>query len=146
MHQARYDGVMHHYFRQPFPSRKAFGPYASPGPVVHLPVMFVCVTLGWVLCRSALSDVLVLGVIGGCALYLGRDLAIRAHYNVLITIGVFAALLVMLSVGVPVLRAIHHWATQCSYSWPAWVYALGLVVCLGMQVKRDKRIARHTDG
>lgn len=76
------------YLRRPFPKAEGFSPYRFPGMVVHLPIILWFLTLGasltlWDPVLWALLPVyLVVGV------YLGRDLAIYAHYNLLITLGV----------------------------------------------------------
>ncbi|HAI14333.1 MAG TPA: hypothetical protein DCM28_21695 [Phycisphaerales bacterium] len=130
---------MHTYFRHPFPSRKAFGPYASPGMTVHLPAIFLGLMFGWVLGHADMGSLPVLIATGFCSVYLGRDLAIRAHYNVLVTVGVFVTLLFCLSVGLPWLNRIHQWAGRCSYGWPSWIYALILI----MLTYRQAKLARH---
>lgn len=76
------------YFRSPFPRAEGFSAYRSPGLLVHIPVILFFIWLG---CWLSLGDVwlyplfplfLVMGV------YLGRDVAILAHYSCLITLGV----------------------------------------------------------
>ncbi|HJU83115.1 MAG TPA: adenylate/guanylate cyclase domain-containing protein [Holophagaceae bacterium] len=85
------------YFRSPFPKAEGFSAYRSPGLVVHGPVILVFLWLG---CWLSLGDpwlypLFAIFVVMG--LYLGRDLAILAHYNCLIT-------LLALGGGVAVLR------------------------------------------
>ncbi|OQA34461.1 MAG: Ankyrin repeats (3 copies) [Betaproteobacteria bacterium ADurb.Bin341] len=79
------------YFRHPFPKAEGFSAYRMPGLVVHLPVLLIVLSFGFWLCSGEallLPLLLVYLVIG---LYLGRDLAILAHYNPLITIAVLVA-------------------------------------------------------
>ena len=64
------------YFARPFPSRKGFSPYRSPGPVAHLVFFLAIVVLGLLLCGA--SPLLVIWAAAG--IYLGRDLAILCHY------------------------------------------------------------------
>ncbi|HQL10769.1 MAG TPA: hypothetical protein PLE35_14275, partial [Lentisphaeria bacterium] len=76
------------YFRHPFPKAEGFSAYRMPGLVVHLPVLLIVLSFGFWLCSGEalfLPLLLVYLVIG---LYLGRDLAILAHYNPLITLAV----------------------------------------------------------
>jgi len=98
------------YLRRPVPSRRGFGPYRSPGPAVHLPVtLFLLAPVGifggghplWV-------ALLVLQLVP--ALYLGRDVAIWAHYFPPLAWAVYALALAALTVLLPTLsdwRA-HH--------------------------------------
>jgi guanylate cyclase len=81
-------GSFWQYFRSPFPNAVGFSAYRSPGLLVHLPVVVLFIWLG---CWLTLGDVwlyplmllfLAMGV------YLGRDVAILAHYNPLITLGI----------------------------------------------------------
>ena len=85
------------YFRAPFPKPAGFSPYRFPGLIVHAPVLLVFLFLGAVVTPwdSMLWPLFFIYLVVG--VYVGRDLAIFAHYNVLITLGViggFAALVV----------------------------------------------------
>jgi hypothetical protein len=127
---------MHGYLRHPFPSHKAFGPYASPGPVVHLPAMVLLIGMSWILSNETWPVTLPTMIISAiCSIYLGRDLAIKAHYNVLITLCVFVMLLASLSVGLLPLQKLHQWAVQFTWGWPGLIYALLLAVLLGWRIK-----------
>ena len=55
------------YFIRPFPGTQGFSAYRFPGMLVHIPLFLIFLFLG---------------------LYLGRDIAIYAHYNPLITVAV----------------------------------------------------------
>lgn len=81
-------GTFWQYFRSPFPKAEGFSAYRMPGMAVHVPVIVFFIWLG---CWLTLGDVwlspflllfLVIGV------FIGRDVAILAHYNCLITLGV----------------------------------------------------------
>lgn len=127
------------YFRHPFPSRRAFGPYASPGLMVHLPFMLICLILGWALSGNGIMLPIILLCVLGISLYLGRDLAIQAHYNVLITVGVFAGLLSMLSWGLSLLISMHAWARTCPAAWPGWVFVMLLCLLISLQIRRHQQ-------
>jgi ankyrin repeat protein len=74
------------YFSSPFPKAEGFSAYRMPGMLVHLPVIVVFAVIGFWLCVREpwlLPLLLVYAIVG---LYVGRDLAILAHYNPLITI------------------------------------------------------------
>jgi adenylate cyclase len=85
------------YFKTPFPKARGFSAYRMPGLVVHIPVIIFFIWLG---CWLTLDDpwlyplfllYLAMGV------YLGRDLAILAHYNILITIAVLVGGMILLN-------------------------------------------------
>lgn len=80
--------MLRSYFSAPFPKAQGFSAYRMPGMLVHLPVIAIFAVIGFWLCVQEpwlLPLLLVYLIIG---LYIGRDLAILAHYNPLITIGV----------------------------------------------------------
>lgn len=80
-----------HYFARPFPPAVGFSAYRMPGMLVHLPVLALFLVLG---ARMTLWDpwlMTLLPVYLLAGLYLGRDIAIHAHYNPLVTLAVLAA-------------------------------------------------------
>ena len=85
------------YFRSPFPKATGFSAYRMPGLVVHLPVILFFVWLGaWLTLGDAfLSPLMLLYLVIG--VYFGRDVAILAHYNILITIGVLGGAFALIS-------------------------------------------------
>ena len=87
------------YFQRPFPPAVGFSPYRSPGLSVHLPILCTCLLGGWFLGgrHSYLWPLLLIYLVVG--LYLGRDWAILAHYNPLILIGAWLALVLVLRYG-----------------------------------------------
>ncbi len=76
------------YFIRPFPSTEGFSAYRFPGMLVHLPLFLIFLFLGLYLNLGTtwLWPFIALYVVIG--LYLGRDIAIYAHYNPLITVAV----------------------------------------------------------
>jgi hypothetical protein len=76
------------YLRHPFPKAEGFSAYRFPGFIVHLPIALFLLALGASLTLSEpyLWPLLLVYLVAG--LYLGRDLAIVAHYVPLITLGV----------------------------------------------------------
>ena len=84
------------YFARPFPKAAGFSPYRSPGVIVHLPFWGLLIGDGlyWCLPDTHLLPLLPVYIIGG--LYLGRDLAISAHYNLFITLGVVGCMFFLL--------------------------------------------------
>ncbi len=76
------------YFIRPFPSTEGFSAYRFPGMLVHLPFLFIFLFLGLYLNLGTtwLWPFIVLYLVIG--LYLGRDIAIYAHYNPLIILAV----------------------------------------------------------
>lgn len=81
------------YLRQPFPKPTGFSAYRFPGLVVHLPITLFLVVVGASLTLSDpyLWPLLAVYLLAG--IYLGRDLAIMAHYNLLITLAVLAGVI-----------------------------------------------------
>jgi hypothetical protein len=81
------------YFRDPFPSARGHSPYRFPGLLVHVPVWLAFLVLGYQL--NGQQAWLYPAVVGYCiiGLYLGRDLAVLAHYNLYIVLLVLAVLL-----------------------------------------------------
>lgn len=81
------------YLRHPFPKAKGFSAYRFPGLIVHLPIALLFLVLGASLTLSEpyLWPLLLLYLVAG--IYLGRDLAILAHYNPLITLAVLGGII-----------------------------------------------------
>lgn len=80
------------YFKNPFPDMGGFSPYRFPGLLVHIPVLLGFLVLGYQLNEN--QAWLYPAIFGYCilGLYLGRDLAVYAHYNLYILILVSACL------------------------------------------------------
>jgi len=76
------------YFIRPFPSTQGFSAYRFPGMLVHIPLFLIFLFLGLYLNLGTiwLKPFILLYIVIG--LYLGRDVAIYAHYNPLITLAV----------------------------------------------------------
>lgn len=76
------------YFIRPFPGTQGFAAYRFPGILVHLPLFLVFLFLGLYLNLGTtwLRPFIILYLVIG--LYLGRDIAIYAHYNPLIILAI----------------------------------------------------------
>jgi len=76
------------YFIRPFPGTQGFSAYRFPGMLLHIPLFLVFLFLGLYLNLGTiwLKPFILLYIVIG--LYLGRDVAIYAHYNPLITLAV----------------------------------------------------------
>ncbi len=76
------------YFIRPFPSTQGFSAYRFPGILVHIPLFLIFLSLGLYLNLGTtwLRPFIVLYLVIG--LYLGRDIAIYAHYNPLIIVAI----------------------------------------------------------
>ena len=76
------------YFIRPFPSTEGFSAYRFPGIFVHIPLFLIFLFIGFYLNLDTtwLRPFIALYIVIG--LYLGRDIAIYAHYNPLITLAV----------------------------------------------------------
>ncbi len=72
------------YFIRPFPGTQGFSAYRFPGILVHLPLFLIFLFIGLYLNLGTpwLRPFIILYIVIG--LYLGRDIAIYAHYNPLI--------------------------------------------------------------
>jgi hypothetical protein len=81
------------YFKSPFPRAAGFSPYRMPGMAVHLPIIVLFCAVGALLCHQSSWALFPLYLIAG--VYLGRDWAIAAHYNPLITLLVWGASLAL---------------------------------------------------
>jgi hypothetical protein len=77
------------YFIRPFPSTEGFSAYRFPGILVHVPLFLIFLFIGLYLNLGTpwLRPFIALYIVIG--LYLGRDIAIYAHYNPLIILAVF---------------------------------------------------------
>lgn len=123
------------YFHSPFPKAEGFSPYRMPGIGVHGPVILLFIWLGAWLCLGEpwLYALLAVYVIAG--VYLGRDLAILAHYNPLIT-------LVVLGGTVWLIAAPPHWEHPA----PAVSVAVTLAAALAVIMYARWWIQRQTEG
>jgi hypothetical protein len=84
------------YFKKPFPAIAGFSPYRTPGMLVHSPVIGLFTWLSTVCCfeRTWLTPFAAASVAAG--VYLGRDAAIAANYNMFITLSVWAVCLAVI--------------------------------------------------
>lgn len=120
------------YFGSPFPPAGGFSPYRFPGVTVHLPVLGLLTQLGWIVCGNARPLVAGWAVAG---LYLGRDLAIAGHYNLLVTIVVWAlAVLAWLFGGMDWLA---RWLTPAPSLWIAGLATAAVLGGLVLQARRS---------
>ncbi len=92
------------YFIRPFPSTQGFAAYRFPGILVHLPFFFIFLFLGLYLNLGTpwLWPFIALYFVIG--LYLGRDIAIYAHYNPLIILAVILFIIFSPSLAAHVLK------------------------------------------
>lgn len=81
------------YLAAPFPGTKGFSPYRFPGSIVHVPVLLLFVAVGVRLTWWNLWLYPLFVVYLAAGVYVGRDLAILAHYNPLITLMVISGVL-----------------------------------------------------
>jgi hypothetical protein len=81
------------YFLRPFPGTEGFSAYRFPGIFVHIPIFFIFLYIGLYLNLGTawLWPFIALYVVIG--LYLGRDIAIYAHYFPLITLAIILLLI-----------------------------------------------------
>ncbi len=113
------------YFLRPFPSTRGFSPYRSPGLLVHVPAVFLCLGLAVVLWRQTASLwILAIHLVVG--LYLGRDIAILAHYNPLITLVVWASLFLF----VFFLNVVLGWAQSIDQALPVAPVVVTAMLCV----------------
>ena len=82
------------YFNGPIPSIKRLASYRFPGGLVHMPVVIICAFTGIYICGDEARFFLPIYFIVG--LYFGRDLAILAHYNFIISVTVWILLVLLL--------------------------------------------------
>jgi len=78
------------YFARPFPRAEGFSAYRFPGVFVHIPLFFIFLYLGLYLNWGTpeLRPFMILYLILG--LYVGRDIAIYAHYMPLLILALVA--------------------------------------------------------
>jgi hypothetical protein len=81
------------YLRRPFPKAEGFSAYRFPGLIVHLPIALCFLAVGASLTLWEPHLWPLLAVYLAVGIYLGRDLAILAHYNQLITVAVIGGLI-----------------------------------------------------
>jgi hypothetical protein len=76
------------YFLRPFPGTEGFSAYRFPGILLHIPLFLIFLYIGLYLNLGTtwLWPFIALYIVIG--LYLGRDIAIYAHYLPLITVAV----------------------------------------------------------
>jgi hypothetical protein len=87
------------YFKQPIPPGAGFSAYRMPGPAVHFPAwgMFILAGLALVYPYKWLWPLMLIWAAAG--LYLGRDLAVSCHYNILPALPVWAATVALFVMG-----------------------------------------------
>ena len=127
--------MLWHYFRSPFPKAQGFSAYRMPGVAVHGPVILLFVWLGAWLCFGEPWTYALFIVYLVAGIYLGRDLAILAHYNMLITLAVLGGTI---------------WLVASSPQWarpsPVMSVAVTLAVALGLAVYASWWGRRQTEG
>lgn len=81
------------YFQRPFPGTGGFSAYRFPGIFLHIPLFLIFLYIGLYLNLGFpwLRPFIVLYVVIG--LYVGRDIAVYAHYMPLITAAVVALII-----------------------------------------------------
>ena len=81
------------YFVRPFPRTEGFSAYRFPGVFVHIPLFFIFLYLGLYLNWETpeLRPFMILYLILG--LYVGRDVAVYAHYMPLLILAVVAVVI-----------------------------------------------------
>lgn len=127
--------MFRHYFRSPFPKAQGFSAYRMPGVAVHAPVILLFVWLGAWLCLGEPWTYALFIVYLVAGIYLGRDLAILAHYNVLITLAVLGGTIWLVA-------SPPQWARPS----PVVSIAVTLAVALGLAVYASWWGRRQTDG
>jgi len=125
------------YFQRPFPATAGFSPYRFPGLAAHLPMLFTCLLLGWFLCgrHSYLWPLMLIYLVVG--LYVGRDWAILAHYNPLIMIGAWLALILILRYGPRLSVSTMRLGT--------WLPVMGLGISVVIVLLFAWHVSRHLD-
>jgi hypothetical protein len=84
------------YFSRPFPTTAGFSAYRMPGAAVHVPFFILVVAMGAALCRDSALMPAFLVIFAVVGLYVGRDVAILAHYNGLIALVVWSCFLILI--------------------------------------------------
>ena len=125
------------YFQRPFSSSAGFSPYRFPGFAAHLPILGAFLVLGWSLCggHRYFWPLLLIYFIAG--LYLGRDWAILAHYNPLIMIGAWLALILILRYGPRLSVSTMRLGT--------WLPVMGLGISVVIVLLFAWHVSRHLD-
>lgn len=138
-------GRLGRYLADPFPKQRAFGPYAWPGRIVHIPVLIMLAALGWMLLgwHDTARWLVVVYIVAG--IYLGRDLAILAHYVLPITLIVVALPVVALTVLLPTLRDMTATIRGEQLLWPGIAVAVALVVVFALRVRATRVVQAETD-
>ena len=127
--------MLWHYFRSLFPKAQGFSAYRMPGVAVHGPVILLFVWLGAWLCFGEPWMYALFIVYLVASIYLGRDLAILAHYNMLIILAVLGGTI---------------WLVASPPQWerpsPMVSVAVTLAIALGLVVYASWRGRRQTEG
>jgi hypothetical protein len=111
------------YFIRPFPSTQGFSAYRFPGILVHLPLFLIFLFIGLYLNLGTpwLWPFLALFIVIG--LYLGRDIAIYAHYNPLI---ILVVILIIVFSPVLITKCLHPLRTALGETFPFFALVLDL--------------------
>ncbi len=111
------------YFIRPFPSTQGFSAYRFPGILVHLPLFLIFLFLGLYLNLGTpwLRPFIILYIVIG--LYLGRDIAIYAHYNPLIILAIILLIIFSPSLITKVLQPLR---TTLGHAFPFFSLSLDL--------------------
>jgi prepilin signal peptidase PulO-like enzyme (type II secretory pathway) len=123
------------YFRSPFPGTQGFSSYRFPGVLVHLPVWAAFLLLGVLLCDGHTWLWTLLPFYFMAGFYIGRDLAIYAHYNPLITLAVFLAFILFPYYGNSVLGLIKAVSEPCSGIF-SFAISVGLILLFYFYLRR----------
>jgi hypothetical protein len=111
------------YFIRPFPSTEGFSAYRFPGMLVHLPLFLIFLFIGLYLNMGTpwLRPFIILYIVIG--LYLGRDIAIYAHYNPLIILAVICLIIFSPSLATSALKPLK---TALGETFPFFAFVLDL--------------------
>ena len=122
------------YFIRPFPSTQGFSAYRFPGMLVHLPLFLIFLFIGLYLNLGTpwLRPFIILYLVIG--LYLGRDIAIYAHYNPLITVAIIVLIIFSPSLITKVLQPLKT-ASDETFPFFALVLDLGCLAAYTFYVR-----------
>jgi len=122
------------YFIRPFPSTAGFSAYRFPGILVHLPLFLIFLFIGLYLNLGTpwLRPFIILYLVIG--LYLGRDIAIYAHYNPLITVAIIVLIIFSPSLITKVLQPLKT-ASDETFPFFALVLDLGCLAAYTFYVR-----------